>query len=126
MINTGGRGRAVRAHRVSWELHNGPIPIGLFVCHHCDNRLCVNPAHLFLGTNADNMRDMVRKNRQDRVKRPRGERCRTARLTAEQVVAIRSEFSKGGVILRTLGEKYGVSLNAIHAIVTRKSWKHVD
>jgi hypothetical protein len=69
-LRRGGKGEGhIRAHRVAWEAHNGPVPDGLFVLHHCDNRLCCNPDHLYVGTKADNMRDMSKRGRSRNAKK---------------------------------------------------------
>lgn len=109
----------ILAHRLSWQLHFGSIPDGLFVCHHCDNRPCVNPAHLFLGTPADNTRDMVQKNRQ-----VQGESTRTAKLTISQVAEIRSRFANGET-QTDIARNYNVSKSCIYLIVRSKNWKSV-
>ena len=109
--------RQRRAHCVSWELHNGPIPRGLRVLHKCDNRSCVNPLHLFIGTNGDNSADMVSKERQ-----AKGERVPTAKLTAEQVEIIRRSDDPS----TALGKKFGVSRHHIWSIRSNKYWRHVQ
>src|SRR5262245_58279388 len=76
----GGRLKQMPAHRFSYEVHKGPIPEGLFVCHHCDVRECVNPDHLFVGTQSDNIQDMLIKKRGNPR---RGEACANARFTEQ-------------------------------------------
>jgi hypothetical protein len=90
------------AHRFSWELQNGPIPRGMFVCHRCDNGLCVNPNHLFLGTNADNMRDAASKHR---LSVPRPGRHK---ITTDQLPVI-DFFLEHGVKQIDIADQFGVS-----------------
>ncbi len=129
---SGGYGRlraSDRAHRVSWEIHRGPIPAGLYVLHHCDNPPCVNPEHLFLGTHADNVRDMVEKGRNIQRAHPeklaRGERVNTARLTVERVLEILRKHREGRSMW-SLAKEYGVAPCAVQKIVHGKAWKHVS
>ena len=105
------RGRKVKAHRIVWKLTYGEIPEGMKVCHHCDNRACMNPEHLFLGTQRDNIRDMMAKGRSSTVGAPQiGEANRNARLTQEQVQTIRNSALRG----KTLAELYSISLSQIY------------
>ena len=110
----------VRAHRFSWELHNGPIPKNMVVCHRCDNPSCVRPDHLFLGTTAENNRDCARKGRTYDGPRPG---C--AKLIASQVQEIRMLHASGHS-MRSIGRRYGVTWENIRAIVYRRTWKHVE
>ncbi len=112
------------AHRFAYELYVGPIPDGLLVCHHCDNRLCVNPAHLFLGTIADNMRDAAVKGRKMACAK-RGERHYRARLTEEQVREMRQLRETTSLTLDEIGTRFGVAKHVVYHVVHRKTWKHV-
>lgn len=118
-------GKNTRTHRFSWALAHPdePIPPGIFVCHACDNPICVNPAHLWLGTNADNLADMVAKGRSFR---PQGTLHNMAKLTDDQVRTIRARYAAGGVAQRRLAAEYGVSGRAILFVLQRKHWKHVS
>ena len=112
--------KAITAHRASWLLHFGPIPDGMHVLHKCDVPRCVNPSHLFLGTNAENVADMDRKSR--RVNAPRrGEQNWRARLTEEKVLEIR----KSAMTQEALAGMYGVSRSAISAIRRGETWAYL-
>lgn len=118
-FGVGGRaGGNKRAHRVSYELHCGPIPEGMLVCHQCDNRICVNPEHLFLGTSADNLADMTTKGRRARVGHP-GASNPSAKLTASDADAIRSATK---VHWRDLAKQYGVGKTTVFGIRAGKRW----
>lgn len=112
-------GKSAHTHRISWELHNGPIPEGLWVLHKCDNPPCVNPAHLFLGTYKYNIADMIKKGRV-----PRGESVSRAKLSWNNVEQIRSMYRGNGGTLsqRELSKKFGVGQASISRVVTMKGW----
>ena len=114
-------GRLVRAHRVSWALVNGPVPAGMCVCHHCDNRVCVRPDHLFIGTYRDNVLDKEHKGRGNH---PRGSSAGRALVTEVDVVEIR-RLAEGGMCYHDIGPSYGLSKQAVGSIVRRQSWRHV-
>jgi hypothetical protein len=100
------------------------------VCHACDNKRCVNPEHLFLGTPADNTRDMMAKGRSGFRRGARvpltGEKHPAAKLTWEKVRAIRAEYSPGRVTITSLGVKYGVDHTLISQIVRKKIWREPE
>lgn len=114
--------KEIKAHRMSWLIFNGPIPNGLLVCHECDNRACVNPFHLFLGTNADNTADMVKKNRQSGAP---GTSNGNSKLSEKDVLDIRNTKKDRGYTT-ALSQKYKVSRSTIHAVLTRKIWGHLS
>lgn len=115
----------ILAHRLSWRIHFNEDPGDRFVCHHCDNRACVNPGHLFLGTQRDNIRDMFSKHREGHHKNPpRGERSSAAKLNRYDVLNIRRLVAQG-VKRKSLAAHYGVSHRAISHIVNRTNWAHV-
>jgi hypothetical protein len=111
------------AHRIAWQLFHGSIPVGLSVCHHCDNPPCCNPAHLFLGTHGENMADRHRKGRS---RGPIGEAHPSAKLTEEDVREIRRLRSLSNPpTLKTLAMRYGVALQVIHNAAIGKTWRRI-
>lgn len=114
-------GRQQKAHRVSYQLYVGEIADNLHVLHHCDNRACVNPAHLFLGTNTDNVHDCENKGR---GVHPSGEKHGSAKLTEEQVKTIRTRRGEG-VYSSVLEKEFGISQPNISNIVHYRIWAKI-
>lgn len=128
----------VGAHRFSYLLANGPISDDLFVCHNCpggDNKLCVNPKHLWLGTNSENLMDASRKGtiaRGDRngsrlypERLAIGETNANAKLSTIEVVEIRKKFHSG-IRLSMLAKEYSVSRSTLGSLIKRETWRHVE
>jgi hypothetical protein len=126
-----GKLTSVRAHRMAWELTHGPIPEGVLVCHRCDNPACCNPEHLFLGTHADNNRDMRSKGRsyyhfrEHPEARQHGTASHYAKLTDDQVREIR-RLSDQGMKRQDVANIFGISRENVGYIALRKTWKHVE
>lgn len=115
------RGKLMGAHRHAWVMTHGPIPPGMEVCHRCDNGPCCNPAHLFLGTHDENMKDCAAK-----LRHLHGERSTHAKLTAAQVQEIRRRFVKTGrrqTNTQELAAEFRVNAATVCNIVYRRSWK---
>lgn len=108
------------AHRFSYMINKGEIPEGMFVCHSCDNPGCVNPNHLFLGTNKDNMKDCMDKNRV-----AWGERTKHSKLNNEQVLEIIDLYKTNRYTEKELGLMFGVSFSNIYQIIEGKTWRRL-
>jgi DNA-binding CsgD family transcriptional regulator len=122
IMENGRSKRTLLAHRVAWEAHNAePIPPGMCVCHTCDNRACVNPFHLFIGSYTDNMQDMIRKGR--KVTHA-GELSACAKISEQDVLAIR-ELGSQGCKQSDIAHQFGISRASVGLILNGKLWKHL-
>lgn len=115
------KSKQMSAHRASWIASNGPIPKGLLVCHKCDNRWCVNPSHLFLGTQAENMADMASKQRRRGVGGSNGEKHPNAKIDARTVFDIRASSEP----IHEIASRYGLTRKHVWAVRNRVTWKHI-
>jgi hypothetical protein len=113
--------QSILAHRYAYEQHRGPIPVGQFVLHHCDNRSCVNPRHLFCGTQQANVDDMINKGR-DRKRGMAGDENHRAKITE----AIVREIRASPTTAKILAQRYGVSVSQINRVRQRRKWTHIE
>lgn len=111
------KGKVIGAHVFSYERSIGPIPTGMHVCHSCDNKGCVSPAHLFLGTNTDNRLDSVVKRRH-----AFGSRHGQAKIDEAQAEAIKRSWKEGGVSQKQIAQQFGISQTQVSRIVNNQRW----
>jgi len=114
-----------KSHRVFYEWLVGPISPGLFICHRCDNPSCINPEHLFPGTQKDNIQDAIAKKRFKFPQRQPGESNPMALLTNEQVRYVRSAHDGHRATTGRLARELGVSVSVVHNAVTRRTYRNV-
>lgn len=115
-----------RAHRVAYRLATGKaLPSSVFLCHSCDNRLCCNPAHLFEGSNADNMRDARSKGRTAKGPASRGEAMQNSKLTETDVRRMRALYRPGVMGFKKLGKIFGVNCKTAANAIRGVKWSHV-
>lgn len=113
--------KTTQCHRIAYELTIGKIPEGMQVCHSCDNPACVNPSHLWLGSHAQNMKDMQQKGR--RIGKTRGEENGRSIISTEQAIELRSLHNK--LSRNELSLRYKISLGAVDHILYNGTWKHL-
>lgn len=113
------KGSQSAAHRYSYELHKGPIPNGMLLCHSCDVRNCVNPEHLWLGSSLENNHDMI-----DKARHAFGVKNPKAKLQESDILEIR-RLSQSGMFLKDIAVQYEIAISTVFDIVKRRRWRHV-
>lgn len=116
-------GRREAAHRIAFRFYRGEIPRGLLVCHKCDTPSCVNPEHLFLGSQKDNLLDMIKKGRK-KIWHPVGEKNPKSIFSEQQIRIMRSLYDSGQKVAN-IRRRFGGAYQSVWLAVKRKTWKHI-